>query len=280
MTANDEPGNEPADLQGAYDIAGYWANARRAHDRMVANECSMCLDVLVPGQAQVQWPHCGHASHATCAYNFLRAQRPPPDGAQWPALDSIRRVQCPARGEIIMSANAIEACIQRWGADNEAIQRYEHMTTLAIPLDVEQRGASSTTHAVVDDYAERTYARDDIPAPPAPEAIIPLCHTLVGPPPDFCTLPDRRMPWSPLAMHDPSTRAIIGWVHQWVCNTCSATITEHDAQPASVQGACTACNSWLGLGHGVPNRKRTMEMHPAAMCSVTRCLCCASARSP
>ena len=122
---------------------------------------------------------------------------------------------------------------------------YEHMSTLAIPLDIEQR-ASSTTHAVVDDYAERTYARDDIPPPPAPEAIIPLCHTLAGPPPDFCILPDRRMPWSPLAMHDPSTRAIIGWVHQWVCNTCSATITEHDAQPASTQGACTACNSWLG----------------------------------
>ena len=51
------------------------------------------------------------------------------------------------------------------------------------------------------------------------------------------------MLWSPLAMHDPSSRMIIGWVQQWTCNTFSNTVTLHDSQSCSPQITCSECNA-------------------------------------
>ena len=55
---------------------------------------------------------------------------------------------------MISSANAIEACFQLWGTDDEVIRMHGQMNLCPIPaLNVEQR---NTAHTVVMDYADRT----------------------------------------------------------------------------------------------------------------------------
>ena len=208
--------------------------------QLVPETCILCLDELAT-EKQLFWPHCGHAMHSRCLFRFWCAQGTVVD-SQWPALDRISEIHCPMRGAVITSANAIEACLQRWGTDDEAHRRYEEMTAWPVPASAEIE-AQNTAHAVVEDYSDRAFARDDVPPPPAPTGIVPLCHHHVGPPPDFSLLLDRRMIWAPLAMHDPVSRSIIGWVQQWTCNTCSAAVTLHDAQPRSAQMTCTVCHA-------------------------------------
>ena len=101
----------------------------------MSDTCCMCLDTQdgEGDSAMMRWPHCSHPAHLRCAFHFLRAQRRPANGEQWPDLQRLRRVQCPARGEVNTDVNALEACTQRWGGDEAAADSYEDMVRRFVP---------------------------------------------------------------------------------------------------------------------------------------------------
>ena len=114
-----------------------------------------------------------------------------------------------------------------------------------------------TAHAVVSDYAQRTFSAADAPEPLPPAHVLPLCcPRLAGPALDFAELPDRSMHWSRL----PIRRA--GSIQQWaarcICR-CQAELRPHEALP-------DGCLPASGAGFVVPSRARrsTLAVPPVA----------------
>ena len=106
----------------------------------------------------------------------------------------------------------------------------------------------STVRGHANDYnGGRTFAANDVPPPPEPQGMYPLCHHRVGPPPDFLALPFRCMQWSPVAVHTAASngdRVISGWTEEWSCATCSATVAPSAMAPQGQQAACDGCGAW------------------------------------
>ena len=98
----------------------------------------------------------------------------------------------------------------------------------------------STVRGHANDYnGGRTFAANDVPPPPEPQGMYPLCHHRVGPPPDFLALPFRCMQWSPVAVHTAASngdRVISGWTEEWSCATCSATVAPSAMAPTRPTG--------------------------------------------
>ena len=113
----------------------------------------------------MRWPHYQHPAHLGCAFQYLRAQRTRSNGDQWPSLNMFSGVQCPARGELVIEANAIEACIQRWGTDDEATRTYEYLVGDHEPVHVD---LADTAHTVAREYSDRTFVRGEAPPPAEP----------------------------------------------------------------------------------------------------------------
>ena len=167
----------------------------------------MCLDSIDACDEVVEWPHCRHVAHTRCAFYYLRSQRPPRVGELWPSLARIQRVRCPVRGEVSATFGAVEACMQQWGQDAEAETAYAHLTASFVPAPQDVAPPANTAQAAVQSYATLTYSAADVPPPECPEALIPLCHHLVGGPPNFEQLQDRSMPWSPVSIRGSASGA-------------------------------------------------------------------------
>jgi hypothetical protein len=212
--------------------------------------CTMCLDDIVAPDRCVLWPGCRHASHASCAAAYWCASREPAPGQAVPELSAVRWMRCPHRGQVLDQSHglAIEACIERWGANAEAHAMYAVVEEAAGARSRETGAERSTVRGHANDYnGGRTFAANDVPPPPEPQGMYPLCHHRVGPPPDFLALPFRCMQWSPVAVHTAASngdRIISGWTEEWSCATCSATVAPSAMAPQGQQAACDGCGAW------------------------------------
>eukprot|EP00973_Karenia_brevis_P017893 2458264-Karenia_brevis.AAC.1 len=91
--------------------------------------CVICLDDITPDEQAIHWPGCRHACHTQCAGNHVRVHRCPSPGRTMPSFAHLRRLVCPHRGDALPASAglAIEACMQRWGNDQEARDTYDRL---------------------------------------------------------------------------------------------------------------------------------------------------------
>ena len=234
------------------------ATATGCEDPSNASECMICLAPIADDR--VEWPGCRHAAHAECVVRYLRG-RCEERGADWgdalaPPAHMVARISCPFRGNVLASGMGlgVEACFQRWAtaADGGA----EADTALHNAAALAEAGGL-TTEALRDERA-RARARDAAThrspeaAPPAPPPQLqPLCCHRVAPP-DFVQIQDRRMTWSPDAVHEHNleggARRIVAWRDNWLCYACSATVQRTEArQPEGTQycGRCGRDGVWI-----------------------------------
>ena len=102
----------------------------------------------------------------------------------------------------------------------------------------------STSAVAISDYTLRTFSARDVPPPPEPACVRPLCCRRLGPAPDFPELSCRRMVWAPVAQRAAGTigsNHITSWTEEWQCQRCSSTVGLAVAAPPGNQEICNRC---------------------------------------
>ncbi len=114
--------------------------------------------------------------------------------------------------------------------------------------------ALSTEHAGVNSYTRLTFSNQDVLPPGAPAHRAVLCCERIVPVGDgqFVGIGDRRMPWSPQALQEVWTTGprqvdrqsrITGWVPQWSCTACQASVRPDELPEPGEQPGCLVCGA-------------------------------------
>ena len=97
-----------------------------------------------------------------------------------------------------------------------------------------------------DHTGSRTYGRNDIPQPMAPQNLHVMCCRLCAGVPPFRQINDRRMQWAPTAIRNGTD--IIDWQQIFLCMSCSREIRLNDCLPTVDDHTCEICEnqmSWI-----------------------------------
>ena len=118
----------------------------------------------------------------------------------------------------------------------------------------ERSAVFNTIRQSIPDYGgERTYAAGDLPQPPEPALIRPLCcqRHLEGIA-AFERIPNRRMAWMPIPEFRgdgvSNGRIIFNWLENWQCPMCPRSIRLDDLQFDRTIRTCEMCRgfeSWI-----------------------------------
>ena len=119
----------------------------------------------------------------------------------------------------------------------------------------------------------RTYTARDVPQPPEPDLIRPLCceRHLEGIP-AFERIPNRRMVWMPIPEYrigeESNARFIFNWIDNWQCLMCSRNIRLEDFQFDRTLHTCDRCQSfesWIFDMNLQRGGFRCLSCHPESL---------------